>query len=407
MTRAFDLQAIRSEFPILTREINGQPLCYLDNAASAQKPLAVIDAMAEQARTSYANVHRGLHTLANEATDTFEAARAKMAAFLGAPSPETIIFTKGGTESFNLVASGLAADIQPGDEIVLSVMEHHSNIVPWHFLRERHGAVLKWADLLPDGSLDMESLASLIGPKTRMVAITHMSNVLGSVTDAKAIATLAHDAGALCLLDGCQASVHLDIDVQAIDCDFYVFTAHKLYGPTGIGALYGKPEALQRLRPYQGGGEMIEIVSRERVTYNEAPHKFEAGTPAILEAAGLGAALDWFGQFDLADVQAHEAQLYAEAREALRSINGLTVHGEAPEKGAVLAFSIEGLHPHDIAQILDRYGVAVRAGHHCAQPLMTHLGVNATARASFGIYNTSKEVQAFVEALAKARHMLS
>ena len=406
MTRPFDLETIRSEFPILTREINGHPLCYLDNAASAQKPLAVIDAMAEQARTSYANVHRGLHTLANEATDTFEAARAKMAAFLGAPAPETIIFTKGGTESFNLVASGLAADIQPGDEIVLSVMEHHSNIVPWHFLRERHGADLKWAELLPDGSLDMDHLGSLIGPKTRMVAITHMSNVLGSVTDAKAIADLAHEAGALCLLDGCQASVHLDIDVQAIDCDFYVFTAHKLYGPTGIGALYGKPEALQRLRPYQGGGEMIEIVSRERVTYNEAPHKFEAGTPAILEAAGLGAALDWFGQFDLAEVQAHEAQLYAEAREKLRSINGLTVHGEAPDKGAVLAFSIEGLHPHDIAQILDKYGVAVRAGHHCAQPLMTHLGVNATARASFGIYNTSKEVQAFVEALERARSML-
>ena len=404
--RPFDIDAIRAEFPILGREVNDKPLCYLDNAASAQKPDAVIDAMANQARTAYANVHRGLHTLANETTEAFEGARAKLAGFLGAPSPDNIIFTKGGTEAFNLVASGLAADIKPGDEIVLSVMEHHSNIVPWHFLRERHGAVLKWVELTPDGSLDMASLEAAITSKTRIVAITHMSNVLGTVTDAKAITKLAHDAGALVLFDGCQASVHLDIDVQAIDCDFYVFTAHKLYGPTGIGALYGKSDALKALRPYQGGGEMIELVERERVTYNEPPHKFEAGTPPILEAIGLGAAIDWFTRFDLDEISAHEHALYTRACEGLRGVNGLTIHGEAPGKGSVLAFSIEGVHPHDIAQILDRYGVAVRAGHHCAQPLMTHLGVSSTARASFALYNTLDEVDTFIEALGKARSML-
>ncbi len=404
--RPFDIDAVRAEFPILDREVNGRPLCYLDNAASAQKPEAVIEAMADQARTAYANVHRGLHTLANETTEAFEKTRSKMAGFLNAPAAGNIVFTKGGTEAFNLVASGLAADIQPGDEIVLSVMEHHSNIVPWHFLRERHGAVLRWVELHPDGALDMEKLAEAIGPKTRMVAITHMSNVLGTVTDAGRIARLAHEAGALCLIDGCQAAVHLDIDVQALDCDFYVFTAHKLYGPTGIGALYGKADALARLRPYQGGGEMIEMVGRDRVTYNEPPYKFEAGTPPILEAIGLGAALDWFARFDLADIAAHEHALYARACAGLHGVNGLTIHGKAEGKGSVLAFSIDGVHPHDIAQILDRYGVAIRAGHHCAQPLMTYLGVSATARASFALYNTVEEVDSFITALEQARQML-
>ncbi len=404
--RAFDIDAIRADFPILSREVNGNPLIYLDNAASAQKPNAVLDAMSEQGRTSFANVHRGLHTLANETTDAYERAREDVRRFISAPSPENIVFTKGGTEAVNLVASGITGEIKPGDEIVLSIMEHHSNIVPWHFLRERHGAVLKWVGLAEDGALDMEALAETIGPRTKLVAMTHMSNVLGTITDAKAITQLAHDVGAQVLFDGCQAGVHLDIDVQEIGCDFYVLTGHKIYGPTGIGALYGTKEALHRLRPYQGGGEMIELVEMGRVVYNEAPHKFEAGTPPILQAIGFGAAIRWLEQFDMAEVAAHEHAVYECAREGVRGVNGLTVHGEAEGKGAVLSFSLEGAHPHDIAQIVDRYGVAIRAGHHCAQPLMTYLGVSATARASFGIYNTFEEVGAFVEALGKAREML-
>ena len=406
MPRKLDLPAIRAEFPILSREVNGHPLVYLDNAASAQKPVAVIDALAGQMRTAYANVHRGLHTLANETTEAFEAARETVRAFLNAPSTDNIVFTKGSTEGINLVASALAARIQPGDEIVLSIMEHHSNIVPWHFLRERHGAVLRWVGLTEDGSLDMDAMAAAIGPKTKMVAITHMSNVLGTVTDVAAITQLAHAAGAEILIDGSQAAVHLPVDVQAIGCDWYVITGHKIYGPTGIGALYGTAAALDRARPYQGGGEMIEIVETGRVTYNTAPHKFEAGTPPILEAIGFGAALRWLGEFDKAEIAAHEHALYERAAGVLRQVNGIRIHGEAPGKGAVLAFSLEGAHPHDIAQIVDRYGVAIRAGHHCAQPLMQHLGVAATARASFALYNTEAEVDALGEALAKARKML-
>ena len=401
-----DIATLRQEFPILERDVNGRPLVYLDNAASAQKPDAVIEAMAGQMRTAYANVHRGLHTLANETTEAFEAARETVRTFLNAASTDEIVFTKGGTEAINLVASGLAANIQPGDEILLSVMEHHSNIVPWHFLRERHGAVIKWVTLNADGSLDMADLEAKLSPRTRMVAVTHMSNVLGTVTDADEIVRLAHDAGAEVLFDGCQAGVHLPIDVQVLGCDYYVLTAHKIYGPTGIGALYGKRSALERLRPYQGGGEMIETVEMDRVTYNDPPHRFEAGTPPILEAIGFGAALKWLRQYDPHAVIDHEHALYTHAREALSGVNGISVHGEAPGKGAVLSFSLEGAHPHDIAQILDRYGVAVRAGHHCAQPLMTFLGVPATARASFGIYNTVEDVDAFVEALEKARGML-
>jgi cysteine desulfurase / selenocysteine lyase len=406
MLRKLDISAIRAEFPILSREVNGHPLVYLDNAASAQKPNAVIEALAGQMRTAYANVHRGLHTLANETTEAFEAARETVRAFLGAPSTDNIIFTKGSTEGINLVASALAARIQPGDEIVLSIMEHHSNIVPWHFLRERHGAVLRWVGLTEDGSLDMDAMAAAIGPKTKMVAVTHMSNVLGTVVDVAEITKLAHAAGAEILIDGSQAAVHLPVDVQAIGCDWYVITGHKIYGPTGIGALYGTAEALDRARPYQGGGEMIEVVETDRITYNTAPHKFEAGTPPILEAIGFGAALRWLAEFDKAEIIAHEHALYERAAAALRSVNGIRIHGEAPGKGAVLAFSLEGAHPHDIAQIVDRYGVAIRAGHHCAQPLMQHLGVTATARASFALYNTEAEVDALAEALAKARKML-
>lgn len=403
---AFDVQSIRDQFPILSREVNGKPLVYLDNAASAQKPRAVIDAMSNQAETAYANVHRGLHTLANETTAAYEGARTKIQAFINAPAPETVIFTKGGTEAINLAASGIAADIKPGDEIVLSISEHHSNIVPWHFLRERHGGVIKWVPVLEDGTLDMAAYEAALSPKTKFVALGHMSNVLGTVVNPKRVVELAHAVGAQILLDGCQAGVHLEVDVQDIGCDFYVLTGHKIYGPTGIGALYGTADALDRLRPYQGGGEMIEIVEQERVTYNEAPHKFEAGTPPILQAIGLGAAIDWISAFDKQDVLAHEDALYRKALAALKQVNGLKVFGDAEQKGPILSFAIEGAHPHDIAQLVDRYGIAIRAGHHCAQPLMSHLGVTATARASFGIYNTLDEVDAFVEALNKARGML-
>lgn len=403
---AFDAYAIRSEFPILSRQVNGQPLTYLDSAASAQKPEALISAMADQMRTAYANVHRGLHTLANETTAAMEAAREAVRALLNAAETDEIVFTKGATEGINLVAYGLSGDIRPGDEIILSVMEHHSNIVPWHFLRERHGAVLKWVGLTDEGALDMDAFRRALSPRTRLVAMTHMSNVLGTTTDAKEIARLAREAGALVLFDGCQAVAHETVDVQEIGCDFYVFSGHKLYGPTGIGALYGRRSALERLRPFLGGGEMIETVTLDAVTYNDIPHKFEAGTPPILEAIGLGTAISWFRQFDPDEVKAHEHALYRQAKEALGGVNTLRIHGTAPGKGAILTFSVDGLHPHDIAQILDKYGVAIRAGHHCAQPLMTHLGVAATARASFAIYNTPEDVDRFTDALAKAIRML-
>ncbi|MEZ5996278.1 MAG: cysteine desulfurase [Hyphomonadaceae bacterium] len=402
---SFDVEAVRAQFPILGREVNGRPLVYLDNAASAQKPEAVIAAMSAAMRGAYANVHRGLHTLANETTDAFEAARRATAGFINAPAPENIVFTKGGTQAINIVAAGLA--IAPGDEIVLSVMEHHSNIVPWHFLRERKGAVLKWLDVDEDGGVDLDSLDALIGPRTKLVAITHMSNVLGSRTPAAEITRLAHAKGVPVLFDGCQAVVHGRVDVQAIGADFYAFTGHKLYGPTGVGVLYGKAERLQSLAPFEGGGEMIDMVERDRVTYAEPPHRFEAGTPPILEAIGLKAAIDWISAQDRAALEAHEAALRDRAMAGLRELNWIKLYGAAPDKGAIVAFSAEGAHPHDIAQILDRQGVAVRAGHHCAQPLMQRLGVSATARASFACYNRLDEVDAFIAALHKAHKLLS
>ena len=406
MSNVFDIDAVRRQFPILSRQVNGKPLVYLDSAASAQKPDAVIDAMSNQMRTAYANVHRGLHTLANETTEAMEAAREDVRRFLNAAEVDEIVFTKGATEGINLVANGIMDLIRPGDEIILSVMEHHSNIVPWHFLRERHGAVLKWIPLLEDGSLDMDAYKAALSSKTKLVAITHMSNVLGSSTPAKAIVELAHSVGAKALLDGCQAAVHMPVDVQELGTDFYVFSAHKLYGPSGIGVLYGRRKALEALRPYQGGGEMIETVTMDRVTYNQIPHKFEAGTPPILEAIALGAAIRWIENFDRTAVREHEMSLYQHAVEALQGMNSLRIHGTAKDKGSILTFSVDGAHPHDIAQILDKFGVAIRAGHHCAQPLMSHLGVTATARASFGIYNTHAEVDAFAEGLSKAMRML-
>ncbi|MGE0741338.1 MAG: aminotransferase class V-fold PLP-dependent enzyme [Hyphomonadaceae bacterium] len=403
--RPFDVEAVRADFPILSRQVHGRPLVYLDNAASAQKPDAVVEAMAAAMRGSYANVHRGLHALANETTEAFEAARATVARFINAASSEQIVFTKGGTQAINIAAAG--QDIQPGDEIVLSVMEHHSNIVPWHFLRERKGAVLRWLDIDDDGGVDLAALDDLIGPRTKLVAMTHMSNVLGARTPAADIVRVAHAKGVPVLLDGCQAAVHGRVDVQALDADFYAFTGHKLYGPTGIGVLYGKAERLAAMRPFEGGGEMIDIVERERVLYNAPPHRFEAGTPPILEAIGLKAAIDWYESQDRVAIEAHEGALRDRAMAALRDLNWVKLYGRAADKGAIIAFSVDGAHPHDVAQILDRQGVAVRAGHHCAQPLMQRLGVTATARASFACYNRLDEVDVFIEALHKARKLLS
>ena len=397
---AFDAEAIRAEFPILARQVHGKPLIYLDSAASAQKPRAVIEAMTRSMTTSYSNVHRGLHTLANETTDAYEAARASVARFINADISQ-IAFTKGGTEAINLVAAGLSDTIKPGDEIVVSQMEHHANIVPWHFLRERRGAVLKFAPVDEAGVLDMAALEAMIGPRTRMVAITHISNVLGTVNPVRRIADLAHAAGALVLIDGCQGIVHAPVDVQELDADFYVFSGHKLYGPTGIGVLFGKTQALAALPPYQGGGEMIGVVTEEAITYADPPHRFEAGTPPILEAIGLGAAIDWYSDQDRAAIAAHEHALYARAVEALEGHNWLKIIGQAPGKAAILSFSVEGAHAHDVAQVLDRYGVAVRAGTHCAEPLMRRYGLTSSARASFALYNTLSEAEAFADALVK------
>jgi len=399
---AFDVETVRAQFPILSREVNGKPLVYLDSAASAQKPRAVIEAMTRSMEHSYANVHRGLHTLANETTDAYEAARKSVARFVGAGEHE-IVFTKGGTEAINLVAAGIGASLVAGDEIVLTEMEHHANIVPWHFLRERKGVVLKFIPVLDDGRLDIEALPGLLNERTKVVAVTHMSNVLGTINPVAEIASMAHGAGAVVLVDGCQGVVHLDVDVKALDVDFYVFSAHKLYGPTGIGVLYGKVEALAQLPPYQGGGEMIGEVRLEAITYADPPHRFEAGTPPILEAIGLGAAIEWLNTIDRKAAAEHEARLYARVMDGLKGANWLQVIGQAPGKGAILAFNVEGAHAHDVAQILDRYGVAVRAGSHCAEPLMRRFGLTASARASFALYNTEGEADAFVDALTRTQ----
>ncbi len=400
---SFDVAAARSQFPILQRQVNGRPLIYLDSAASAQKPRAVIDAMVAAMEGSYANVHRGLHTLANETTEAYEAARESVRDLLNAKSASEIVFTKGATEAINLVASSLGQSLKPGDEIVISQMEHHANIVPWHFLRERRGVVLRFAPVTDDGRLDMAAFGDLLCAKTRMVAISHMSNVLGTVNPVADIIASAHAVGALALIDGCQAIVHGAVDVQALDADFYVFSGHKLYGPTGIGVLYGKADILQTLPPYQGGGEMIDSVTLEAITYADPPHRFEAGTPPIIEAIGLSAAINWLKTLDRPAIAAHEHALYARVKGRLNGANWLTELGTAPGKGAIFSFTVAGAHPHDIAQVLDRYGIAVRAGTHCAEPLMRRFGLTASARASFALYNTLEEADAFAEALTKTR----
>jgi cysteine desulfurase/selenocysteine lyase len=406
--RPYDIEAIRADFPILAERPYGKPLVYLDNAASAQKPRAVIDRMVHTYEHEYANVHRGLHFLANAATDAYEAAREKLRGFLNAGSTEEIIFTRGATEALNLVASSYGrAHIGAGDEIVLSVMEHHSNIVPWHFLRERNGAVIKWVDVEDDGSFSLERFSSALTDKTKIVAITHMSNVLGTITPVKEIVRIAHERGIPVLIDGSQGAVHCDVDVRDLDVDFYVVTGHKLYGPTGIGALYAKKQWLEKLPPYAGGGEMIETVTFETVTYGVPPQRFEAGTPPIVEAIGLGAALDYMEQIGRPAIHAHEADLAAYAAQRLREVPGITQFGTAPGKGAVFSFEIKGAHAHDIATVIDRSGVAVRAGTHCAQPLLSRYGVTSTCRASFALYNTSAEVDALIAALERAAHLFS
>ena len=399
MNGGYDVNRIRADFPALALEVYGKPLVYLDNAASAQKPRAVLDRLEHAYTAEYSNVHRGLHYLANAATEAYEGAREKVRAFLNAEKPQEIIFTRNATEAINLVAYTFGVEqVRAGDEIVLSILEHHSNIVPWHFLRERHGAVIKWAPIDEAGNFLLDAFEELLTERTRLVAITHMSNVTGTVVPVKEVVRLAHARGIPVLLDGSQAAVHVDVG-----CDFYAFTGHKLYGPTGAGVLYGRYDHLAAMRPFNGGGEMIREVYEDRVTYGDPPNKFEAGTPAIVQAIGLGAAIDYVGSIGKERIRAHEAALVKYAHERLREINRVRIFGTTRDKGPIVAFDVQGAHPHDIATIIDHSGVAVRAGTHCTMPLLARYGVSATCRASFGLYNTAAEVDSLAQALMKAQ----
>jgi cysteine desulfurase / selenocysteine lyase len=400
----YDVERIREDFPALAMQVYGKPLVYLDNAASAQKPRAVLDRLERAYTTEYSNVHRGLHYLANAATEAYEGAREKVRAFLNAEKASEIIFTRNATEAINLVAYTFGAErVKTGDEIVLSILEHHSNIVPWNFLRERQGAVIKWAPIDEAGNFLLGAFEALLTERTRLVAITHMSNVTGTIVPVKEVVRLAHARGIPVLLDGSQAAVHLDVDVRDIGCDFYVFTGHKLYGPTGTGVLYGRYDHLAAMRPFNGGGEMIREVYEDLVTYGDPPNKFEAGTPAIVQAIGLGAAIDYVGSIGKARIRAHEAELVKYAHERLREINRVRIFGTTRDKGPIVAFDMQGAHPHDVATIIDHSGVAVRAGTHCTMPLLARYGVTATCRASFGLYNTAAEVDSLAQALMKAQ----
>jgi cysteine desulfurase/selenocysteine lyase len=405
----FDVNKIRADFPILSRTVNDKPLVYLDNGASAQKPQVVIDAISTAYSHEYSNVHRGLHYLSNLATDKYESVRGVIATFLNAGSEDEIVFTSGTTEGINLVAYGWAMPrMEAGDEIILSVMEHHANIVPWHFLRERMGVVLKWVDTDATGALDPQAVIDAITPRTKLIAITHVSNVLGTVVDVKSITTAAHERGVPVLVDGSQAAVHMAVDVQDIGCDFYAITGHKLYGPSGSGAIFIRTERMAEMRPFIGGGDMIREVTRETVTYNDPPMKFEAGTPGIVQTIGLGTALEYMMALGMDNIAAHESDLRDYTVERLAGLNWLQVQGTTPDKAAIFSFSMNGAaHAHDISTILDKKGVAVRAGQHCAGPLMAHLGVNATCRASFGVYNTRAEVDVLVEALELAHDLFA
>ena len=397
----FDVHKIRADFPILSRKVHGRPLVYLDNGASAQKPQVVIDAVTRAYAEEYANVHRGLHYLSNLATEKYEGVRGIIRRFLNAASEDEIIYTTGTTQGINLVAYGWAMPrMQAGDEIVLSVLEHHANIVPWHFLRERQGVVLKWVDCAADGTLDPQAVLDAIGPRTKLVAVTQMSNVTGTIVDVATICAGARAMGVPVLVDGSQAAVHMSVDVQAMGCDFYAITGHKLYGPSASGAIYISAARQAEMRPFIGGGDMIREVTREGVVYNDPPHKFEAGTPGIVQQIGLGVALDYMMGIGMDAIAAHEGQLRDYAAARLSGLNWLNLQGNAPHKGAIFSFTLQGAaHAHDISTVLDQRGIAVRAGQHCAGPLMAHLGVNATCRASFAMYNTSAEVDALVEAL--------
>ena len=407
-TAALDVERVRQDFPILRQMAYGRPLVYLDNAASAQKPRQVLDAMQEAYETYYSNVHRGVHHLSQRSTEFFEAARDKVARFINAKSADEIVFTRGGTESINLVAATYGRKfLNAGDEIVISHMEHHANIVPWQMLRDEKGVVIKVAPIDDDGNLLLDEYEKLLSPRTRLVAMTHISNALGTVTPIREIIRLAHERDAKVLVDGCQAAPHMALDVQELDADFYVFSGHKMYGPTGIGVLWGKEDILNDMPPYQTGGEMIALVTLEKTTFKKAPHRFEAGTPAIVEAIGLGAAVDYLTGLGLDNIHAHEDGLLAYATQRLSAVPGLTIHGRAKEKASIVSFLMEDVHAHDVGTIVDRAGVAVRVGHHCAQPVMERFGVTATARASFALYNTRAEVDALAEALDKVRELFA
>jgi cysteine desulfurase/selenocysteine lyase len=397
----FDVEAVRRDFPILSQQVNGKPLVYLDNGASSQRPEAVLEAMDRYYRQIHSNVHRGAHTLGDRATSAFEGAREKVQKFLNAPSSRQIIWTRGTTEAINLVANGLAEKLKPGDEIMLSQMEHHANIVPWQMLAERTGAKVVPIQITPEGELDMESFHCLLGERTRILAFNHVSNALGTINPVAEMVAKAKAQGVITVIDGAQAVPHFEVDVQALDCDFYVFSAHKMFGPTGIGVLYGKADLLEAMPPWQGGGEMIERVSFAGTTYNTLPYKFEAGTPAVAEAVGLGAAIDYLGSLDRGAMEAAENALLRRANELVASVPGMTVVGTAANKVPVMSFKIEGLHPSDIGTLLDQQGIAVRAGHHCAMPLMEFYEIPGTARASFAFYNTLEEVEQLFTALQK------
>ena len=403
-TAAYDIERIRADFPILKQKVYGKPLVYLDNGASAQKPRQVLDAMTEAYETYYSNVHRGVHWTSQTSTESFEGSRKKVAAFLNAVSENEIVFTRGATEAINLIAASWGgANLNPGDEVILSHMEHHSNIVPWQILRQQKGIELKIVPIDDDGNFLFDEYQKMVSEKTKMVAVTHVSNALGTIVPVEDVIRLAHDKGALVLLDGCQAVPHMAVDVQALEVDFYVFSGHKLYGPTGIGVLWGREDLLNAMPPYQSGGDMISSVTFEKTTFKKAPHRFEAGTPAIVEAIGLGAAIDYVGAVGLENISAHESGVLQYASERLQAVEGLRIIGQAREKAAIVSFVIDGIHAHDLGTFVDRAGVAVRVGHHCAQPVMERYGIAATARASFGLYNTRQEVDVLTDALIDAK----
>ena len=405
---SLDAARLRGDFPILSREVNGHPLVYLDNAATTQKPRAVIDALTRYYETQNANIHRGVHTLAVEATEAYEGVRTKVARHIGAADPGEIVFTRNTTESINLVARAWGeANLTGGDEIALTLMEHHSNIVPWQQLAARTGARLRYAGIDGEGRLDLDSLRALIGARTKIVSVTHMSNVLGAINPIAEIAEMARGAGAILLVDGAQSAPHLPVDVAALGCDLFAFSAHKMLGPTGVGVLWGRAELLAGMAPFLGGGEMIAVVKRERSTWAEGPHKFEAGTPNIADVIAFGAALDYLDGLGMEAVREHEKRLTAYALDALEAAGGVTVHGprEVEDRGGAISFEVHGAHPHDVSTIVDAFGIAIRAGHHCAQLLMRHLDVAATNRASFYLYNETRDVDALIEALGEVKRV--